>query len=57
MYMAYELQFFVIFEKSHYHLTAFELMFHFPLFLRNFHHISASWRSHFRKVSFLSFAV
>lgn len=38
-------------------MPAFELMFHSSLFLRNFHPISASWMSPFRKVRCLSLAV
>lgn len=40
----------VFLEEGHYYIPAFELMFHSSLFLRNFHLISASWMSHFRKV-------
>lgn len=40
----------VFLEEGHYYIPAFELMFHSSLFLRNFHLISASWMSPFRKV-------
>lgn len=45
---------YVFFKRSHDCIPAFKLLvvcfFFFPL--RNFHHISASWMSRFRKVSF-----
>lgn len=40
------------FEKSHDYILVFKLVFFSSLFFRNFHHISANWMSHFRKVSF-----
>lgn len=49
--------FLVFLEEGHDCISACELMFHFSLFLRNFHPISASWMSHFRKVRCLSLAV